>query len=80
MKEKKYYTDRFKKRYHLRSNFFQGFLYLIGVGDNPYKKCVEKIRNTTPKEALQDDFRQVCNDLRNALERYKQIYHSGGIK
>lgn len=69
-------TQTFRSRYSIKLRqfgtiFIQGFLHLIGAGENPFDKDVEKIFNRTDQEALRGDIEKVSNDFVKAFNKYK---------
>lgn len=69
-------TQTFRSRYfeklrQLGKSFIQGFLHIIGAGENPFDKDVERIFNRTDHEALRGDFEKVNNDFIKAFNRYE---------
>lgn len=72
MKNYNKYAQQFAKRYELSCNFLDGLFFMLGVGENPYKKCVDKILNRTVAEGMQEDIMQVSNDFKNAIDNHKK--------
>jgi len=70
--DKAYYRKNFEARFGIkRRSFLSGFLFMFGIGENPYKNAIKKILNTSVEEELREDVRQLNLDYRRAMEKHK---------
>jgi hypothetical protein len=71
MKSSFSYADHFSKKYGLKNSFLQGFLYLIGVAENPYRRIADKIARKSIKDAWNEDVAQLHMDYQNAMKKHE---------
>jgi hypothetical protein len=65
------YNQYFSEKYQLKNSWLRGFLFLIGVAENPFKQIAEKITTKTVKEAFEEDLVQLNIDFGNAMKKHK---------
>lgn len=64
------YRSMFLKRYKLSETpFVDGFLYVLGLGRSPFADAFEAIKNSTPEEALQQDFEAIAGDFNRVFRQ-----------